>query len=54
MKKEPFKFIYEHLLRKYMNGLDYIRNNPNLTPQEVSEHYATLKDLREVERRLNE
>ena len=54
MSREKLITIRDHLLTKYKNGLDYMRNNPNLTPQEVAEHYATLKDLRSVERRLEE
>ena len=52
MEKERLKIIRDMLLIKYINGLDYIRNNPNLTAEEVGEHYTTLKDLREVERRM--
>lgn len=54
MDKEKLQTLRDHLLVKYMNGPDYIRNNPNLSPEEVCEHFTALKDLREIERRLEE
>lgn len=52
MQKEQLKAIHDHLLIKYINGLDYIRNNPNLPVHEVSEHYAILRELRKIEKRM--
>jgi hypothetical protein len=47
--KEIIKKLYELFKTKYINGLDYIRNNPNLTREEVQDHYKNLKDMKALE-----
>jgi hypothetical protein len=44
----------EKLLIRYVNGLEYMRNNPNLTAEEVSEHYGILKEIRAIEKMMED
>jgi len=44
----------EKLLIRYVNGLEYMRNNPNLTAEEVNEHYGILKEIRAIEKMLED
>jgi hypothetical protein len=44
----------ENLLIRYVNGLEYMRNNPNLTAEEVNEHYGILKEIRAIEKMLED
>jgi len=49
---EALKQLLTQLVIRYNNGLDYIRNNPNLTQEEVREHYDNLKTMRVVQKQL--
>jgi hypothetical protein len=52
MTKEQLETILQHLIIRYNNGLDYIRNNPDLSQPEVIEHFKILKDIRAIEEQL--
>lgn len=54
MKKDELIKLLEYFTIKYNNGLDYIRNNPNLSREEVVEHYKNLKDMRTIQNQLKE
>lgn len=36
---------YLRLRTEYLNGLDYIRNNPYMTREEVQEHFKVIKEM---------
>jgi hypothetical protein len=54
MNRDKLQLEHDKLLVKYKNGLDYIRNNPKLDAEEVAEHYGVLKELRAIEKMLEE
>ncbi len=35
---------YLRLSAEYANGLDYMRNNPYITKEEVQEHFKVIRD----------
>lgn len=45
MTKEYLIQSYLRLLTEYRNGLEYMKNNPYMTKEEVQEHFKVLKEL---------
>ena len=45
MSKEFLIQTYLRLTAEYHNGLDYMRNNPYMTKEEVQEHFKVIKEM---------
>ncbi len=45
MTKEYLFQTYLRLHNEYLNGLDYMKNNPFMTREEVQEHFKVIKEM---------
>lgn len=45
MNREYILQTYLRLNNEYRNGLEYMKNNPYMTKEEVQEHYKVIKEM---------
>lgn len=45
MNTEYLIQTYLRLTNEYRNGLEYMKNNPYITREEVQEHYKVIKEM---------